>query len=203
MVKHPALTAAAGGGAVAATELQGHSEKLEAEIMRNRLGSPGGKFVYSELDEFASRKKYLAEKTAFLKTSEERSFDPARSVGEGFMSGAGGETAKQLIQGVAGGVGRAARGIKNKVVLEPKREQLLRELLEEDPVIADYEKESPGTAEKAYSSMRRFAPELSTDPNVVASYLREAAQTGGAANYMTIKQLAETEAAINKAQGRG
>jgi len=202
MVRHPALTAGTGGTAVLASNLGDRAQKLEAEIMRNRLGAPGGKFVYSEFNKFAARKKFLTEKTAFSKLAAE--FDPVESlVGDkGFLGGAGSETARQIIQGVSGGVGRAARKVKDKIVLEPKREKILEEVVTDDPVVSVYEKESPGAAEKAYSSMRRFAPELSTDPNVVAAYLREAAQTGGAANYMTIKQLAETEAAINKAQGR-
>jgi len=40
------------------------------------------------------------------------------------------------------------------------------------------------------------APTLSMDPNVVTSFLREAAQTGGSINYMTLKQLAEAENAV-------
>ena len=207
MVRHPALTAVAGGGAITASDLQRHAEQVEAETMRNRLGVPGGKFVYSEFDEFTNRKKYLAEKVAFLKSAAHPSADPIDPAGiligeRGFLAGAGSETAKQVIKGLTGGVGRAARKFKEKVVLEPKREKILEEIVTEDPVVSTYEKESPGAAAKAYSSMRRFAPELSTDPNVVAAYLREAAQTGGTTNYLTIKQLAETEAAINRAQGR-
>jgi hypothetical protein len=195
MVKHPVLTAGVGGGAYASTQLGQHAEKVEAELMRNRLGAPGGKFVYSELQEFEAKKKHLSEKVAFLKTAE-------GEFAGAFVGGAGGETARQVIQGVSKGVGRAANKIRDRVKLEPQREKILQQLIEEDPTVSTFEKESPGSSAKAYASMRRFAPELSTDPNVVAAYLREAAQTGGAANYMTIKQLAETEAAINKAQGR-
>ena len=173
--RHPALTATVGGGAIVANQLDDRAKKLEAEIMRNRLGAPGGKFVYSELDKFASRKKFLAEKTAF---EEPDSFNPVSSL----VRGAGSETAKQIIQGVAGGVGRAARKVKDKVVQEPKRKKILRELVVDDPVVSMYEEENPGSAERAYSSMRRFDPEMSTDPNVVAAYLIEAAQKGVATN---------------------
>jgi hypothetical protein len=54
---------------------------------------------------------------------------------------------------------------------------------------------------KVYASMVSVAPTLSLDQNAVISFLREAAQTHGALNYMTIKQLAETEKAINETQG--
>jgi hypothetical protein len=50
-------------------------------------------------------------------------------------------------------------------------------------------------------TMSRFAPELSTDPNVVTSFLRETAQTGGTMNHVMVKQLAEAEAAIQSAKG--
>ncbi len=196
MVKHPVATAAVGGGTLMSKELKTRGQKLEAEIMRNRLGTPGGKFVYSEFNEFATRKKFLNEKTAFVKCANES------SIVDALAQGAAKGTATQLVDGVIQGAGRAARKIKDKMVLEPKREQILADLIEEDPVVSEYETGNPGATAKAFSSMRRFAPELSTDPNVVSAYLREAAQTGGAANYMTIKQLAETEAAINKAQGR-
>lgn len=209
LLKHPAFTAAAGGGALAVGSLQDRADQLEAEIMRNRLGAPQGKFVYAELAEFSSRKKFLSEKTAFIKAAQgdtdydtSQDFNPQQLLGGSFLRGVGGETARQIIEGTGRGVGRSARKIKDKLVLEPQRQRILEEVITEDPVVSVYEKESPGAAARAYASMRRFAPELSTDPNVVAAYLREAAQTGGAANYMTIKQLAETEAAINKAQGR-
>lgn len=197
MVKHPALTATAGGGALVASNLDEEAQNLEAEIMRNRLGAVGGKFVYSELNKFAARKKYLNEKVAFVKKATE---DAIGDIVARAVAGAG---AGETVRGLSTGMGRAARTIKNKLILEPKRKKILEELTTGDPVISVYEKESPGAAEKAYASMRRFAPELSTDPNVVAAYLRDTAQMGGATNYLTIKQLAETEAAIHKAQGKG
>jgi hypothetical protein len=48
--------------------------------------------------------------------------------------------------------------------------------------------------------MVSVSPTLSMDRNVVTTFLREAAQTQGSINYMTIKQLAETEKAINEAR---
>ena len=199
LARHPAIAAAGVGGTIAAQDLGERGEQLETEIMRNRLGSPGGKYVYSSFEKFAERKKFLGEKLTFYKRAD--ADVPAQLVGS-LAGGAGGETAKQVIQGLTGGVQRAARAIKDKAVLEPQRERILKEIVEEDPTVSAYESEAPGSAEKAFSSMRRVAPQLSTDPNVVAAYLREAAQTGGTTNYLTIKQLAETEAAINKAQGR-
>ncbi len=41
--------------------------------------------------------------------------------------------------------------------------------------------------------MKRFAPTLSSDPNAVRSFLREAATSGAGVNYNTIKLLAEAE----------
>jgi len=191
VVKHPAVALGLGGGTLAMAASKGHAQKLESEIMRNRLGSSGAKYVYAELDALDRRTEAASTKLAFYKAAN-------TGLVEGLGKGIGSETAKGLRNVVVS----AGRKIRDRVVLEPKREKILDEVLGSDPTVSAYEEESPGAAAKAYSSMRRFAPELSTDPNVVASYLRESAQTGGATNYLTIKQLADTEAAINKAQGR-
>ena len=196
-LRHPALLLALGGGAVVASNLRQQGRELESEIMKNRLGAPGAKFVYAEFDNFAGRKRHLAEKLAFSKEADET------AVGDVIVKGLAGGAAGESVRGLRDVVGGAARKVKDRLVLEPRREKILEQILTEDPTVSAYEEESPGSAAQAYSSMKRVAPELSTDPNVVLSYLREAAQTGGSTNYMTIKQLAETEAAINKAKGRG
>lgn len=196
VVKHPVLALGLGGGALAATTAKGHAQKLESEIMRNRLGSSGAKYVYAELDALDQRTKLASEKLAFYKMAE------GGGVGDLVIGGAAKGVGSEAVKGLKNVITGAGRKIRDRVVLEPQREKILDEILVSDPTISAYEKESPGAAAKAYTSMRRFAPELSTDPNVVASYLREAAQTGGATNYLTIKQLADTEAAINRAQGK-
>lgn len=196
--EHPALLVSVGGGVLAASALKEHGQQLEKEIMQNRIGSPAAKYTYAELDALDARTERIAQKLAFYKVATGGSSDIVDAVIQGTAKSVGTEGVK----GVGGLLASAGRKIRDRVVLEPQRELILDEILVSDPTISAYESESPGESARAYASMRRFAPELSTDPNVVASYLREAAQTGGATNYMTIKQLAETEAAINRAQGR-
>jgi hypothetical protein len=199
MVKNPVTTVGTVSTGLAAQQAVPDAKALEADIMRNRIGAPGGRYVFAELESLDRRKGFLHKVASpLLKVAEGGATDVLTG---GFLSGAGKETAKHTIEGVSNLIRGAGQGIRNKVKLEPQRKQIMSDM-SDDPVVQEYEVENPGASAAAYESMKRFAPELSTDPAVVKSYLREAAQTGGAINYMTIKQLAETEAAINKAQGR-
>ena len=51
--------------------------------------------------------------------------------------------------------------------------------------------------------MARYAPELSTDPNIVTAFLRHAAMSGGPIDHTMVKGLAEAEMAVQKAQNEG
>ena len=46
--------------------------------------------------------------------------------------------------------------------------------------------------------MRKAAPRLATDVSAVRSFLREIASYGTGPNYVTIKNLAEAEKALNQ-----
>lgn len=171
--------------------------QLENEIRSNRMGAPAGRYVYAELDDFEDRKRFADEKLAFVKRAEMGS--PVEAGLGGFMKGIGTETAK----GGIGAIGKLIKGIatsvKNKFVFDKERQELLSDIVKSDPIVSVFERETPGVTASAYETMTKFAPTLSRDPNITTSFLREAAQTGGALNYQTVKHLADAEAAVNTA----
>lgn len=212
---HPLATVGVAGTGLAVNEGLNHAEGAEQEILNNRTGAPMGRYVYAELDRFEARKGYIDEKLAFEKSaaviwqnqmndSEHRDGGGvawAPTMGSELAGGFGKAIGQQTIGGISTLLGSVADSLRNKLVLAPKREAIFAHLVQNDPVIAQYEASQPGSAARAFMSMSRFAPELSTDPNVVTSFLRETAQTGGTLNHVMIKQLAEAEAAIQAAKG--
>jgi len=220
--KHPLALAGVGAAAYGTNEALNRAEDVEQAMLNNRQGAPMGKYVYAELDAFEQRKGYLDEKLAFEKDAnvvfqsemENPRFNEgghnlggkgdiawAPTVGSELAGGFGKAIGQQTVGGIASLLGSVADHLRDKIVLAPKREAIFDHLVQNDPVISQYEAAQPGSAARAYMSMSRFAPELSTDPNVVTSFLREAAQTGGTLNHVMIKQLAEAEAAIQAAKG--
>lgn len=67
-------------------------------------------------------------------------------------------------------------------------------LKKEDDVISQAD---PQQLAESYHTMVRFAPTLATDKNAVKTFLRESTLYGTGPNFMSIKQLAEAERAIN------
>lgn len=210
--KHPVMATGLAGTAYAANDALNRSEGLEQELLNNRTGAPMGRYVYAELDAFEARKAYLDEKTAFCKGAavvwEGDADNPQRggiswapTVGSELAGGFGKAIGTQTVGGIASFLGSIADHLRDKIVLAPKREAIFDHLVKNDPIIAQYEASQPGSAARAFMTMSRFAPELSTDPNVVTSFLRETAQTGGTMNHVMVKQLAEAEAAIQSAKG--
>ena len=193
--KHPVATATvAGTGLLAVPEAEIESQMLANELRSNLMGSPHGRYVYAELEDFEARKQFADEKVAFVKGAAYEG--PAPAVGKGFFEGVGKETAGAGI----GAIGKLIKGtiaaLQNKFRFNKEREQLLDTIVENDPIVSVFEEQAPGSSAQAYETMKRFAPNLSLDPNVATSFLREAAQTGGSLNYQTVKHLADAEAAV-------
>jgi hypothetical protein len=67
-------------------------------------------------------------------------------------------------------------------------------LQQDDDVLAQAD---PQALQEAYHTMVRFAPTLATDKNAVKTFLRESVLYGTGPNHVAIKQLAETERAVN------
>jgi hypothetical protein len=192
---HPVKYTVGAGGVLAASDALGpQATDLESEIMRNRLGTPGGKYVFAELEVVEQRKAFLEDSVGFTKSAAgSLGIGPLLESIQGGVGHAVGAASTDLIRGM---LGSAISGLSDVVSRNPKRRAILLQILTRDPIVSMYEKQNPGAALKAYASMVNVAPTLSMDPNVVTSFLREAAQTGGSINYMTLKQLAEAENAV-------
>lgn len=201
--RHPvASTIGAGTLAAAGTAYGPRATELESEFMKNRLGAPDGKFVYAT-EKVAQKIEAMFVKEAVGGVDVNPSTwntvwrKGLESMSSGVGAGVGGAGVLVLTDILR----KAGRGLSQKLVYDNKRKDMLRTILASDPIISTFEAQNPGMCLKVYASMVSVAPTLSLDPNAVTSFLREAAQTHGAINYMTIKQLAETEKAISDAAG--
>jgi hypothetical protein len=199
--KHPiASMGIAGTGASLAAGLK-PGDELEGEIMKNYTGTPGGKYVYAELDAVAERKAFLEKKVAFEKSAlyEVPTFAGSltKGVGEG-LGKAVGQAGIDIIRALVTGVGNTVR--LGPTTLNQQQKMLVQRIVQSDPMLHTFDMENPGILEKAYTTMVHTAPHVSEDPNVVLSFLREASQTGGTINYMTMKHLAEAEKAFMEAR---
>ena len=59
----------------------------------------------------------------------------------------------------------------------------------------------PHLVHSAFETMKRFAPNLATDPNAVRSFLRESATWGEGPSYATIKNLTDAERSVASTGG--
>jgi hypothetical protein len=190
--------------------------ETEASVRNEQMGSPTSKYVYAELKEFSAKKEFLSVKCAFEKKADEtaggmwggKGFGSANELMkskavEGLGSGVGKAVGEQGIGGIRKLLGAGAQAIKERFFTDPKRDKILQNVLDSDPDIAAYHREKPEGVQQAYSTMRRFAPTLSTDPNVVTAFLRGAAMLGGPLDHNVIKGLAEAEMAVQKAHNEG
>lgn len=209
--KHPSLVAGAAGLGLGAANSAGPAHRLESDIMREHLGAPGAKYSACQaMEKFAERKMQLAAKVSFEKVAFPGDQDSGRGgadLSEAFESGmgraAGGNVVTEGIKAIRRLLGFTAQTVSDQFVDEPKRQKIIGELQQKDPVISQAEKQTPGQALQAYQTMRRFAPTLSTDPNATAAFLRNAVMTGGPMDYQTIRGLADTETSIQRAQNEG
>jgi len=203
--KHPVVVAGGTGIGVGISRSEAPRRKAQDRIMREYLGAPGAKYSSCELLEtFTERKMALEAKVAFEKVALKEdfpSFDQSTSSGAGTALGSG--VIREGVAAIRRLLGMSSQAIANKVVAEPQRKKIVKEVLNNDTVIRSAEQENPGQALQAYNTMKRFAPTLSTDPNVVTSFLRNSALTGGPMDFQTIKGLADAEAAVQRAKNEG
>lgn len=201
--KHPVAALGVAGTAASLSPVMTEGGKLEEESMKGYTGTPGGKYVYAELEAVEERKTFLEKKVAF----EKNAFTPAvpRTFGSQLTEGLGmgigksvGQAGVDIIRALVTGVGNSAR--LGPATLSQQQKMLVARIIQSDPMLHTFDAESPGTLEHAYTTMVRTAPHVSEDPNVVLSFLREASQTGGTINYMTMKHLAEAEKAFMEAR---
>lgn len=209
IMKHPALAAGTAGVILGANAMRKPAYRVENSLRAERMGVPGSQYAPEELHKFSSVKEFLEIKCAYEKTAE-KGTEPilpgqmfqdnlVKSIGGGIGSGA----AEAGMKGLFGLLGRGAQSLHDKFVQDPKREKLLNHVMQNDPMLSTFEANSPGVIQKHYQTMVRFAPTLSTDPNVVTSYLRATAPLGGSMDPTVIKGLAESEKAVLSAKNEG
>lgn len=121
-------------------------------------------------------------------------------VGEAFAKGIGSGAAESLMGLTRDIVSKGYTGIQDTLALSPVRKRIFEVLRKEDDVINMADNK---TLMEAYHTMSNIAPNLSADKNAVKSVLRMAATSGGGLDYMTIKGIADAEAAVAKAKYEG
>ena len=79
--------------------------------------------------------------------------------------------------------------------LAPQQRMIFEAVVTSDPTLAHAD---PELLADSFRTMCRTAPRLATDKSAVKSFLREVASYGTGPNYVTIKNLAEAEKAVNQ-----
>jgi hypothetical protein len=205
--KHPVPVMFTAGTGIGVARAETPYNQAQDEIMREYLKAPGAKYSSCTLlDQFTERKMYLSSKVAFEKKAtlpdeKQPSFDQTLTTSTSSAVGKG--VVNEGIAALRRLIGASAQTIADRFVAEPKRKKIVNEVIRKDPVIHSAERENPGQVAQAYGTMKRFAPTLSTDPNVVTSFLRNTALTGGPMDFQTIKGLADAEAAVQRAKSEG
>jgi hypothetical protein len=186
---------------IGAHNLRGPEHVLEGSLMAEQLGVPGSKYggaePMNELTLFSYRKDYVSTKLAFEKIAD---WDFSGGVGKGFSEGLGKETARTGIGAIRQAISAISDALKEKFYTGPERDQIFKDIVKNDPIVSTFEQEQPGGAAQAYATMRRFAPELSTDKHIVTAFLRNAAMSGGPLDHNMIKGIADAEASVHKAR---
>lgn len=206
VTKHPALTAGAVGVGLGAAHRGTDAQQLEKKLMHKMMKTSQNKYSSCpEMNKFAAKKITLAVRSSLTKIAEPAEFlSGLTNIGlEGVARGAGSAAAKEGVGGLRSMLGAAFQAIKDTFFVEPKRQQMAKKIIETDPTVRTQEREQPGTVLQAYKTMSRFAPTLSTDPNIATSFMRNAAMSGGALDYQVVKGLADAEAAVQRAKNEG
>jgi len=147
----------------------------------------------------AVAKEYQTQLAKRIAEREAASIDPTARVREVGIQGAeqasrefGRTIGKVLGIGAANKV-RELYDKKSKAERAFVRKKILAKLMKEDPIISGAEKQK---VIEAYATMTKTAPILSTDINIVRSFLRDAVQFEGGISYSTIADLSRAEAVV-------
>lgn len=210
--RHPVLTTAAVGTGAAALGRAPQADKLEKTMMSEMYGAPGAKYSScAAMNKFAGHHITLESRVAFIKKAEGGGswntptaplpFDTA--AGASLAQGIGSQAAKEGVSGLRRLVGSAFQAIKDMFFDEPKRQAMLQQIIQTDPVVKTFDRENPGQAAAAFQTMSNFAPTLSSDPNITTAFLRNAAMSGGTMDHQMVKGLAEAETQVQRAKNEG
>lgn len=168
-------------------------DRATEKILRARQ-DPGR--LVMERDVMASLNEFLEKKAAAPQPFDFRN----HLVGSG-LSGIGSGAGKVLGESLARGLGTLMGGARDYMFGNPTKKAILDKIMREDRIVADAVHRNPAAKEQileAYATLSRFAPSLADDVNAVRSFLREVVLGGGHVNYATIKNLVDTEKALNR-----
>lgn len=132
---------------------------------------------------------------------------PEETYGKSLYQSLGRDTSSMIMQHAQDHLQKQQSVHIDKNVYSPMRKQIFDSLVkgrQADETIAQAITEGRTDVDKLwnlYKTMVRFAPKLSTDLNAVKTYFRDVLHLGDGetVNHVLIKQLADTESAINKA----
>lgn len=196
--EYPMAAAGTLGTFLGAEDMKDYMEQNKNELIREQMGSLASKYS-EDLNRFSQKKTKLAAKLPLLKKEAFNSAVLQESMG----AGAGKGIATEGLGAVRRLIGVTAQTMRERLFRDKKRSAIFQSAVETDPTVAYYDQQNPEVLPRAYETMVRFAPELSTDPNIVVSFLRHAAMTGGTLDYATVKGLADAESSVHKAKNEG
>ena len=103
-----------------------------------------------------------------------------------------------LTAGATAGVGGIIRHSKDKK-LRQEIDRSYKMMFKEHPRLRDLKEDRPGTVERNFGILAKYAPSLAADPTVAGTWVSSAAQMGQVTPG-EIKQLAETQKAIDQSR---
>lgn len=140
---------------------------------------------------FVELKMNGPEKTAFLGGAASAVWDQAKAKGPGMAVDVAGKAFGNILSKP---VDWAAKKLERTFVTQPEQHAALQHAMK-DPLISQFHKDNPGAFGDLHQALTKFAPNISTNPLAVRTFMGYGASTGGALDFATLKLIADTEAA--------
>ena len=189
---HPLMASAAVVGGVGmadgAQKAMLHNTQTMQQIEANKedLSVPAKKYAEalttqrSYLDKFASERR--TQKTA-------SPINLATAVGGSAISSIATPFIDALITKP---LNKAYKIFDQKMYIEPRQENVFKQAVNSDPILARAMQDNPQLVAQAYSTLKHYAPTFTADVSALRGYLRQIVITG-AVDPATIRLIAETE----------
>lgn len=192
------LWGAAGvGGLITARSLADKRQVLQKHVALNArrrqdLSAPmyDPTAVKLSYDRFVKLKLEGPEKIAFLGGMANAVWDQAKAKAPGMAVDVAGKAFGNVLSKP---VDWAAKKLEKTFVTKPEQHQALQHALK-DPMVAQFHRENPGAFNDLHQALTKFAPNVSTNPLAVRTFMGYGASTGGALDFATLKLIADTEA---------
>ncbi len=172
-----------------------HQVANQMELMKEDPSLPIAKFSSKLANE---RFEKFANERFKLPSSTTLGGNVGQSLLHMFGSSATDVLAKKLIENP---LNKAFDILKAKLYIEPKQQNVLKQVIQTDPTLAQAMEKTPDMVIGAYKTLKQFAPSLTTDANSLKNFLKQAIIMNGQIDFNTIKLLAETEKTIRQFKG--